>query len=288
MQAFEVLAIVAIAVAVLAGSGLALTYSRLVQYQRKQRVILGSRGNVDIVEHVASLDEKIANMRVAVEDLALAARDHDVRIDKCLSRVGVVRFDALDEMGGRQSTAMAFLNSAGDGVIMTTVVSRDFARTYVKIVKDGEPDIPLAPEEIEAINQARGSAPFVIRPRPSKSAELAQAAGEEEELALPDSGPIALGIPGTRKDEEREVARENRWRRRRGLPDVEEIVAPSAKGWEQPNTPSPTMAERFVRKRKETLAQAKPTSKSLDYQERNNIDYAERNNSSDQEETREL
>ncbi|MCX8032681.1 MAG: DUF4446 family protein [Thermoleophilia bacterium] len=270
MQAFEILSIVAIALAVLAGCGLVLTYWRLLQYQRKQRVILGSRGNTDIVEHVASLDEKIANMRVAVEDLALAARDHDVRIDKCLSRVGVVRFDALDEMGGRQSTAMAFLNSAGDGVIMTTVVSRDFARTYVKIVKDGEPDIPLAPEEIEAINQARGNAPFVIRPRPSKSLDLSRTEAEDEEPFFPEGTPIALGIPGTRKDEEREVARENRWRRRRGLPDVEETVVPSARGWEQPTTPSPvSMAERFIHERRKAVTQVKRASEEPNIKEQN-------------------
>jgi len=82
---------------------------------------------VDIVEHVAGLDEKLTNVRVALEDLALAARDHDVRIDSTLSRVGIVRFDAYYDLGGRQSTAVAFLNSLGDGVVITTVVSRDFA-----------------------------------------------------------------------------------------------------------------------------------------------------------------
>ena len=184
-QAFEIVAIVAIAVSVAAGVGLGLVYMRLQRYQRNQHVIMGSRGTVDIVEHVTSLDEKLNNIRMVVEDLNLAAREHEVRIDNCLSRVGIVRFDAYHDLGGRQSTAVAFLNALEDGVIITTVVSRDFARMYVKLVKEGTGDIPLAPEEVEALNQARarGNAPFTIRPRveikePDSSAPVDDLAAE--------------------------------------------------------------------------------------------------------------
>ena len=73
-QAFEIVAIVAIAVAAAAGAGLGLVYVRLQRFQRNQHVIMGSRGTVDIVEHVTSLDEKLNNIRMVVEDLNLAAR----------------------------------------------------------------------------------------------------------------------------------------------------------------------------------------------------------------------
>ena len=99
--------------------------------------------------------------------------------------MGIVRFDAYHDLGGRQSTAVAFLNALEDGVIITTVVSRDFARMYVKLVKEGTGDIPLAPEEVEALNQARarGNAPFTIRPRveikePDSSAPVDDMAAE--------------------------------------------------------------------------------------------------------------
>ena len=107
------------------------------------------------------------------------ARDHDVRIDGTLSRIGVVRFDAYQDLGGRQSAAVAFLNASDDGVVITTVVSRDFARMYVKLIKDGTPDIPLAPEEIEAVEQARGAGPFTIRPRVGRSRDECSAADAE-------------------------------------------------------------------------------------------------------------
>jgi len=237
-QAFEVVAIVAIVVAVGAGAGLALVYRRLQRYLQNQRLIMGPRGNVDIVEHVAAVDDKVGNLRLAVEDLTLAVRDHDVRIDNSLSRVGVVRFDAYEDLGGRQSTAVAFLNPLGNGVVITTVVSRDFARMYVKLLKEGVPDIPLAPEEIEAVEQARGSAPFTILPRP----ETVGQKPEEKETAggaAAVGAPSATGLPGRRRADERELARENRRRQRQGLPPLDDLVVPSALGWPQPATPAP-------------------------------------------------
>lgn len=255
MSPFEITAVVAIVLAVAAGTGLALVYRRLQRYQRNQRVIMGSRGNVDIVEHVAAVDEKLTNVRIALEDLTLAARDHDVRIDSTLSRVGIVRFDAYYDLGGRQSTAVALLNSLADGVVITTVVSRDFARMYVKLIRDGEPDIPLGPEEKEAVDQARGTAPFTIRPRAEGTTLEAISPGADADL-LASGAPIATGLPGLRAKDERELARENRRRKREGMPLVDGKVVPSALGWDAPETPSASsLAAKFVQQRRQSLGQ---------------------------------
>jgi hypothetical protein len=166
-----------------------------------------------------------------------------------------VRFDAYYDLGGRQSTAVAFLNSLGDGVVITTVVSRDFARMYVKLIRNGEPDIPLAPEETEALDQARGSSPFTIRPRADGSGKADETSASDADL-LASGAPIASGLPGLRPQDDREVARENRRRKREGLPLVDGKVVPSARGWDEPETPSAaSLAERFVQQRKQTRGQ---------------------------------
>ncbi len=254
-QVFEIVAIIAIAVAIAAGAGLALVYRRLQRYQRNQHVIMGSRGTVDIIDHVSAMDDKLANVRLALEDLTLAARDHDVRIDTSLSRVGIVRFDAYQDLGGRQSTAVAFLNSLGDGVVVTTVVSRDFARMYVKLLKEGTADIPLAPEEAEAVEQARGSGPFTIRPRVN-TGQPEQTPVETELPSLAPNEPVSLGLPGRRPQNDRELARENRRRKRTGQPLVEHEVVPSAGGWRHSRTPAPdqgddqSLADQYLAERK--------------------------------------
>jgi hypothetical protein len=97
---------------------------------------------------------------------------------------------------------------------------------------------------------ARGAGPFTIRPRVDTSGnEYAAAATLEADAAALLSG----GLPGRRPPSEREVARENRRRKRQGLPPVVETVTPSATGWEDPVTPSPdgdSLAAQYVRQRK--------------------------------------
>ena len=217
-----VIAIVAAGLAVLALAFLYITARRLRRLQKAQRVVLGSRGDVDVVAYVAALEEKVANLRLAVEDLSVEARDHEVRIDGCLSRVGMVRFDAYHDLGGRQSTSVAFMDAADNGIVITTVVSRDFARMYVKTIKDGQTDIPLAPEEAEAVDQARSTAPFTIRPRPDAARK------DEPATAEPD----AIDDLGDSEAAARALERENRRRERQGLHPLDELPpAPSTLGW---------------------------------------------------------
>jgi hypothetical protein len=255
VQSDQLFQVLAIAFSMLAIAGIIVVGLLLRSYRRNQRVIMGSRGTVDIAEHMAIVDDKLTNLRLAVEDLTLTARDHGVRIDGTLSHVGIVRFDAYHDLGGRQSTVVAFLTSHGDGVVITTVVSREFARMYVKIVKDGVGDIPLSPEENEAVQQARRATPFVFKP------QTQEAEGEEttpEGLDALGAGTLmALGLsgPGEHRDEElRSLERENRRRKRKGLPTVRpEDLESSLQGWGLPETPAPpgpSMAEQFVQQRR--------------------------------------
>ncbi len=221
-----ILALGATAFALLALALLFVVNRRLRAFLKAQRVVLGSKGEVDLVSHVGSLEEKLVHLRTMVEDLAIAGKDHEVRIDNCISRLGAVRFDAFHDLGGRQSTSIAFLNASEDGVVITSAVSREFARVYVKLVHDGKPDIPLAPEEIEAVDQARarGNAPFTIRPRPERVRD------EDEQ---PENAAVDPGAPTAESAAaQRALERENRRRKRLGLPPVDELPPmPSTLGW---------------------------------------------------------
>lgn len=225
-ESAPLLALAATALALLALALLFVVNRRLRALLKAQRVVLGSKGEVDLVSHVGSLEEKLVHLRTMVEDLAIAGKDHEVRIDNCISRLGAVRFDAFHDLGGRQSTSIAFLNASEDGVVITSAVSREFARVYVKLVHDGKPDIPLAPEEIEAVDQARarGNAPFTIRPRPERVRD------EEEQPENPAVDPTAPTAESAAA--QRALERENRRRKRLGLPPMDELPPmPSTLGW---------------------------------------------------------
>jgi hypothetical protein len=65
-----------------------------------------------------------------------------------------VRYDAYNEMSGRQSTSIALLDSRGSGVVVSSIHHRDQARLYAKQVVEGEGQLQLSPEEQEAVRVA--------------------------------------------------------------------------------------------------------------------------------------
>ncbi len=73
---------------------------------------------------------------------------------KSIRKVGLVRFDAFQDTGGEVSYALALLNNAADGVVLSSIFSQEESRTYCKAVTRGESKHTLSEEEKLAIKQA--------------------------------------------------------------------------------------------------------------------------------------
>jgi uncharacterized protein YjiS (DUF1127 family) len=84
-----------------------------------------------------------------------AAGSHGTVDPRALRDIGIVRYDALNEMSGRMSFSFALLNAAGDGVVISSINGRDQTRTYAKTVREGQGVQELSPEEREAVSSAR-------------------------------------------------------------------------------------------------------------------------------------
>ena len=69
-------------------------------------------------------------------------------------KVGLVKYDAFNEMGGKLSFSLALLNASNDGFVLNAVHSREGCYTYIKEIIDGNSIIVLAQEEQEALNMA--------------------------------------------------------------------------------------------------------------------------------------
>jgi hypothetical protein len=87
--------------------------------------MLGSR--LDKVEDVSrELDELAA--RMAILEGAPA---------RAFQRVGLVRYNPFEETGGNQSFALALLDAAGDGWVLSSLHARSGTRVYAKAIKAG-------------------------------------------------------------------------------------------------------------------------------------------------------
>ena len=78
----------------------------------------------------------------------------DGLLQLAITRVGVVRFRAFDDMGSDLSYAVALLDSYNNGVILTSIFGREDSRSYVKPVEKGQSTYQLMPEEQQALDEA--------------------------------------------------------------------------------------------------------------------------------------
>ena len=87
---------------------------------------------------------------------ALNATDNrqQVQIEGSVRRVGVMRYDAFEDVGGRLSFSCALLDERGTGVVLTSINGRQETRVYAKPVTVGQSTYNLSREEEEAIRQA--------------------------------------------------------------------------------------------------------------------------------------
>lgn len=145
------LALVALVVAVTATV-------RLRRVRAAQRAVLGEHGQADLVAHAARLQHEFEALHGYVQDVAagLDARlaTAEQRLDHAVTHRALVRYDAYNEMSGRQSTTIALLDAERSGILLSSIAHRDQARLYAKQVVAGTSDLQLSPEEEEALRLA--------------------------------------------------------------------------------------------------------------------------------------
>ncbi len=150
------IAIGATVVAVAALLAAYLSWSSVRKVRRAQKVLLGS-GREDLVDFAVTLQTRIDDLHRAVDEIAAGLVRVDRRVDGTFSHTAIVRFDAFEALGGQQSAAIALLDGARSGVVLTTIQGRDYARIYVKDLERGRSTVPLSPEEQAAVERAMAS-----------------------------------------------------------------------------------------------------------------------------------
>lgn len=80
------------------------------------------------------------------------------KMEGTYQKMGLVKYDAFQQMGGQLSFSLALLNENNDGFIINSVHSTDGCYSYTKEIIAGECSITLGKEEAEALTKAMGEA----------------------------------------------------------------------------------------------------------------------------------
>ncbi len=152
----QVLAIVAVAAAGLSVVTLfiaLLVGLRLRRVRRELRDALGGEG-ASVVDALGRHGGQIDDLRRDVLDLDTRADELRGLLRGTVSKVGLVRYDAFEDMGGALSFSAALLDEQGDGVVVSAINGRTETRCYAKPIERAGSDSNLSGEESAAIDAA--------------------------------------------------------------------------------------------------------------------------------------
>ena len=130
---------------------------QMAQLKKRYKIFMSGK-------NARNLEKTLIERLDQVDSLLKANETNEKNIDKLFSnmkftfqKVGLVKYDAFNEMGGKLSFSLALLNETDDGFVMNAVHSREGCYTYVKEIIAGNSIIVLSPEEKEALDNAKKS-----------------------------------------------------------------------------------------------------------------------------------
>ena len=121
------------------------------------RLLAGGDGGEDLLAAVARQVEATERLRRKLNLVGRETAQLRQRVSSLVGTVGLTRYDAFDDAGGHLSYSAAFLDEAGDGVVLSTINGRSETRSYAKPVRGGRSDHNLSDEERAAIAMAMGA-----------------------------------------------------------------------------------------------------------------------------------
>ena len=148
------LSFVALGVAGLAVLIALLAIWQLAKARKQLKQLDQGDGPTDILTVASTQAVQIEDLRQSLTRTNLKLGEVQAEVSSSLRHLSVVRFNALSDIGGRFSFSAALLDDNVNGIVFTSIQGHQQARIYAKAIFGGECDVPLSPEEEQAIEAA--------------------------------------------------------------------------------------------------------------------------------------
>jgi len=105
-----------------------------------------------------NLKELLVQFKKVKEDLKKTSKEVESlknNIQLTIQKVGITRFTPFKETGGNQSFSIALLDKNNDGVVITSIYSKERSRIFAKPIENGQSTYKLSQEEEEAIQKVK-------------------------------------------------------------------------------------------------------------------------------------
>ena len=122
--------------------------------RKKMKIFLKGKKVKDLEEVISEQLKRMRGIEENIKKLFKKSKDLRQICDISITKVGVIRFNPFSDTGGDQSFAIALLDSKNNGLVLSSLYTRDGNRIYTKPIEKGASTYHLSKEEEEAIKKA--------------------------------------------------------------------------------------------------------------------------------------
>lgn len=126
----------------------------IVTEKRLKRFFLGKKAR-DLEDTITVLETEITKLNKTRETIEKDIASINSKLKKSVRGLELIRFNPFKDQGGNQSFAIGMLNEEGDGLVISSLYSRERMSIFAKPIKSGKSEYELTAEEREALQKAR-------------------------------------------------------------------------------------------------------------------------------------
>ncbi len=127
---------------------------KLARMNKRYNTMMKGMDGVNVEQILLNHIEQVKETVIKVDQLSMDCQKIKENSKTHVQKVGVVRFNAFEDMGSDLSFAIALLDYQNDGTVISSIYSRSESRMYAKPISAGQSSYLLTDEEKQAINQA--------------------------------------------------------------------------------------------------------------------------------------
>ncbi len=130
----------------------------LIQIERRlKRIFRGKRAG-DLEDLIREIVKSVHTQQDSLDTQTQIIKNLNNRLRIQGHSVKMMRFNPFPDVGGNQSFAVAITNADGDGVVISSLYSRERMSVFAKPITHGNSDIELSEEERAVVHQAHTDA----------------------------------------------------------------------------------------------------------------------------------
>lgn len=131
-----------------------IAFVQIRKFKKKyEKFMLGKDGK-SLEKDIMTLYEDNKFMKLNIDKNRENIKELFKKHETAFQKIGLVKYDAFKEMGGKLSFALALLDENNNGFIINSVHSSDGCYSYTKKIKSGDSQIALSNEEKVAVERA--------------------------------------------------------------------------------------------------------------------------------------